>query len=216
MDAGNGDFEATGITVEDLLYMAYGVRPNRIEGAPGWIGKELYSVSAKADPLVQEKLRAMAPDAARAARRTMLQELLADRLQLRTRSGSKSGTIYELSVAKSGSRMHASAAVDITSGAPGFGVRFDGGMMLFHQCSMDRLVSLLSQLTQREIVDKTGLQGSYDFALHYEPAAVGGRSEPDIGDLQDSLVGDAGLILKAERGAVETLVIEHIERPSEN
>ena len=219
MDIGNGDFEATGVTVEDLLYMAYGVRPNRIEGAPGWIGEDLYSVTAKSDPLLQQKLKAMSPEETRAAKRQMLQQLLADRLGLRLRPGSKTGTVYELSVAKGGSKLHASEPLDpaaVPAAGQAFGVKFDGRLMLFHQCSMDRLVSLLAQLTQRDIVDKTGIQGQYDFALRYNPGKVGGASEPDLGDLQDSLADELGLTLKAQRGSVETLVIEHIEKPSEN
>jgi uncharacterized protein (TIGR03435 family) len=213
-----GTFEATGVTVEDLLYLAYGVRPDRIEGAPAWIGEDLYSVSAKADPALQQKLQGMSVHDEKAAEQQMLQVLLADRLQLRLHPSPKSATVYELSVAKSGFKLHVRVPEDPLAPAPngGFSVRVDGETMLFQQCSMDRLVDLLMQLTQRDIVDKTDIPGKYNFALHYKPGMIGGNADPDIGDLQDALVSALGLDLKAAKGAVKSLVIEHIEKPSAN
>jgi bla regulator protein blaR1 len=90
------------------------------------------------------------------------------------------------------------------------------------------LVSLLSQQVGRQIVDQTGLKGEYDISLKWTsdsglgggplPAAPDSTSANDVGGtsiftaLQDQL----GLRLESTKGPVDTIVIDHIEEPSEN
>jgi uncharacterized protein (TIGR03435 family) len=82
----------------------------------------------------------------------------------------------------------------------------------------------------RVVMDETGLAGSYDFALSWTPEANrnsigGGAGAGQAGAGAQESTGDSiltamqeqlGLKLEATRAKVETLVIDHIEKPSEN
>ena len=78
----------------------------------------------------------------------------------------------------------------------------------------------------RPIVDKTGIQGRYDFELDWTPddTQFGGRTEttpPADGastapSLFTAVQEQLGLKLEANRAQVDVLAIDHIEKPSEN
>jgi uncharacterized protein (TIGR03435 family) len=78
----------------------------------------------------------------------------------------------------------------------------------------------------REVIDKTGLTGVYDFSLKWTPlqtaAAPGGGSEtapsPDVegASLFTAIEEQLGLKLVPTKGPGQVLVIDHIEQPSEN
>jgi uncharacterized protein (TIGR03435 family) len=87
---------------------------------------------------------------------------------------------------------------------------------------MSSFASLLSNLAKQPVQDKTGLTGKYDIAipnlvmLGEMAPGLDGRAAPDLGPTIFSIVEDLGLKLKSTKGTVETLVIDHIERPTEN
>ena len=73
----------------------------------------------------------------------------------------------------------------------------------------------------REVVDKTGLTGFYDFSLKWTPmqttAAPGGAPSPDVeGVSLFTAIEELGLKLVPAKGPGQVLVIDHIEKPSEN
>jgi uncharacterized protein (TIGR03435 family) len=78
----------------------------------------------------------------------------------------------------------------------------------------------------RMVLDKTGLTGKYDFMLRWTPdAGMGGAGDggasPAAADasgpgLFTALQEQLGLRLDATRGAVDTIVIDSVEMPSEN
>jgi uncharacterized protein (TIGR03435 family) len=88
----------------------------------------------------------------------------------------------------------------------------------------------------RPLIDRTGLTGKYDFTVQWkpEPNIGGGRAIPKMGSASvappappsepesdgpsfiQALRDQLGLKLESTKGPVETLVIDHVERPSEN
>jgi uncharacterized protein (TIGR03435 family) len=106
----------------------------------------------------------------------------------------------------------------------GFGELIAGGQPLLE------LVSLLAGTVGRSVVDKTGLTGTYDIYLRWTPDRVlqrgagaasnepirvnGVEIDPNGPSIFTALQEQLGLKLEAERGTVEALVIDHIERPS--
>ena len=92
-----------------------------------------------------------------------------------------------------------------------------------------RIVQILSQLTGRQVRDKTGLTGVFDFTLKYMadpglkpipfvPALSGPRTitsdaDPDAPNLFTALQEQLGLKLESARGPVDVVVIDHVERP---
>jgi len=87
----------------------------------------------------------------------------------------------------------------------------------FYGISMAMLVQTwLPSVTERPVIDKTGLSGRYDLAL---PSSALPPQRPPSGDEESiftALPESVGLRLQSARGRVDTLVIDHVERPSEN
>jgi uncharacterized protein (TIGR03435 family) len=92
---------------------------------------------------------------------------------------------------------------------------------------MDMFADLLARLAGRPIINETGLKGNYDFALKWTPDE--GRGQLAGGPADTAPPGDAsgpsiftalqeqlGLKLESRKGPVDTIAIDHVERPSEN
>lgn len=102
--------------------------------------------------------------------------------------------------------------------------------MQFYAIPMALLANtILASVADRPVIDSTGLSGHYDLALPSSalrrpapPAAPGASQalEAPLPPVQDESIFAAlarlGLRLQPAKGRVETLVIDHVERPSEN
>jgi uncharacterized protein (TIGR03435 family) len=163
-----------------------------------------------------------------------VQSLLAERFNLKVSHSSKELPIYALVVAKNGPKLTKSADAPPGPGAPGGpGARrmmsFQMGELTATGISMSMLADRIAREVGRNVVDKTGLEGRYDFTLHWTsdrqalsagpadggpgPAPSANSSGPSIFTaLQEQL----GLKLESQKGPVETLTIESVEKPSEN
>jgi uncharacterized protein (TIGR03435 family) len=116
------------------------------------------------------------------------------------------------------------AAPQLPDGRPGCGMRASaGGQLTAGGTSMAALARFMTVPAGRIIVDKTGLTGGYDFDLEYtpDPPAPGGQPQTAPADsnkpsLFTALEEQLGLKLVPERGPVEMLVIDRVERPTEN
>jgi uncharacterized protein (TIGR03435 family) len=86
-------------------------------------------------------------------------------------------------------------------------------------CSMNNLTETLAQQFSRPVVDKTGLKAKYDFTLHYHDTRLSDRSADDqdpTPPLDMAIQDQLGLKLEPGKGPIQLLVIDHIEKPSEN
>jgi uncharacterized protein (TIGR03435 family) len=100
----------------------------------------------------------------------------------------------------------------------------DGGPVTGQAIPVANLVHLLARQLGRTVVDKTGLTGNYDFTLKWAPDESQGPPGMDNGSPPDSsgpslftaIQEQLGLRLEAQKGPVEILVIDHVERPSDN
>ena len=92
---------------------------------------------------------------------------------------------------------------------------------------MSNLATALAPQVGRIVIDKTELTGNYDFELTYAPEALGGGVgapplvngnpvpvDPNAPNLFTALQEQLGLRLQADRGPVEVLVIDSVERPT--
>ena len=69
----------------------------------------------------------------------------------------------------------------------------------------------------RPVVDQTGLSGLYDFTLTWMHDPSGDDAVPDnIANFHDALKTQLGLVLKPSRAPISFLIVDHVERPSEN
>ena len=83
---------------------------------------------------------------------------------------------------------------------------------------MKSLAQLLEELFQTPVSDGTGLTGKYDFTLQYNGTTPDDSTEDDIvwPPLATAIQDQLGLKLKATKALVKILVIDHIDKPSEN
>jgi uncharacterized protein (TIGR03435 family) len=168
----------------------------------------------------------------------MLQVLLEDRFQLKVHREMGDLPAYALTVGKNGPKFnHSAPGSELVKAADGSmhevhaakGIRRipmpDGSSRIqlnFRRGSMEDIVELLGQSLDLPVLDRTGLKGDYDVVIEYdeEPRP---RGIPPTGMLPGATASalsaalqEVGLRLESTKAPVEVLVIDHVERPSEN
>lgn len=216
---------AIGVPAKFLIEFAYNIKDFQVSGGPGWIDSEKYDIDAKMDESNIEAIKKMPRDQAVEQRRLMLQSLLADRFKLKVTHSSKELPVYALVVAKSGPKLSQAADTSAPAGAgPKGQLRFTPGELTGTGISISGLANQLSRELGRNVVDKTGLTGNYDFTLRWTPeqpaapGAAGDAPPPDSSgpSIFTAIQEQLGLKLESQKGPVELLIIDSIERPSEN
>ena len=134
---------------------------------------------------------------------------------------------YELVVAKSSLLPQPESEIKVAGaddkpGTQGYSLRIESGKVVAHGLGMPELANFFTHQAAelgRRVVDKTGLTGVYSFALYLTPTRfVNGRpAEPadDAPSLFTALQA-IGLKLQPSTGTVDTLIIDHVDRPSAN
>ena len=211
MPSGQG-YIATNVPVKVMILLMYHLTDRQVSGGPGWLDNDLYDVEAKADgPHTVDELH------------VMFQNLLVDRFKLQFHKATRMLPAYELVVDKSGPKLRENKSpehFDIPVRPTGF------GKLEATHCSMSYFAWILSQRLDRPVLDQTGLGQFYDFKLEWAPEPPPGMSAgggADAGlppasgpDLFTALREQLGLKLESHKGPVEVMVIDHIEKPSEN
>jgi uncharacterized protein (TIGR03435 family) len=219
-DTGPGRFVARNVTLRMLIQSAYRIQDFQITGGPAWMNSDRYDIEAKAGD------HANGND----INGPMLQRLLEDRFQLSVRREIRDLPVYLLSAAKSGSKLQSEhcvaqnsntspPAAQMRSDTCGFTV-MDNNMIKAKQIDMARFIPLLTVWVKRTVIDRTGVMGTFDVDLKWNPdeTAADGATAPssDSPSIFTALQEQLGLKLDSAKGPVEVLVIDHVERPSEN
>jgi uncharacterized protein (TIGR03435 family) len=213
-----GRFTATNLTLKELIGFAYDLRPGSpVLGGPGWAGSDRFSIEAKADNTIPFPL---GPDGI-ARIRPMVQSLLEERFKLRVHMETKEEPVYELVVAKGGPKLK-----EADSGSQGPRISTARGPLAATAATMAFFAKAISGESLgigvgRTVVDKTGLNGRYDFTLRFtREGDLGGplnsAPDPDAPSIFTALQEQLGLKLESAKGLVDILFIDHAERPEEN
>lgn len=203
-----------------IMYLYNSDHPAKTQGLPDWTRSERYDIVAKVTgPDVSEYLKLT-----QAQRKLMLQKMLEDRFKLQIHRESKPTPVYELVIAKSGLKMQPAKPDDIP--ANGRTVFFSGRDALSGKgaTSQDLAFALSDSGMDRQVLDKTGLTGKYTFTLRFtmnqeaDAAAQETASSPNASapSIFTALQEQLGLKLQPANAPVEYLVVDHVERPSEN
>jgi uncharacterized protein (TIGR03435 family) len=197
-----GRYIATAQTLRVLVANAWGIPPWRVAGAEGWRDSERYNIEAKtAAPLPPW------PDSNKQVSE-MLQSLLKDRFQLAVHPEVRQETVYDLVIAKSGSRLKAAGDGE----SPAFGM--EPGRIRFVATPLELFAGNLANVLGRKVSDKTGLTGKFDATVVYAPDDSGpGDDRPS---LFTAIEQQLGLRLDSTKGAVEFIVIDRAEKPGSN
>ena len=142
--------------------------------------------------------------------RQIFKTLLADRFNLNVHQTVEEKTVYALVVAKNGPKLKESAP-DARSIMRMTGTNY--AEMTVSKWTIEQLARQLSSQTESPVLDKTGLAGSYDFKLAWTGES---NENPAYPPLLTALQEQLGLKLESQKAPVEILVIDRIEKPSEN
>lgn len=233
-----GNYRSFGTTLKMLITQAYDVREFQVTGGPGWVNTDRWDVMAKSERTASsdntpEDPRKMTDEQRKTVgdqMRERLRSLLAERFQLTLRRETKEEPVYALVVAKGGPKLKESEAKE-TRG-PGGMMRMGRGQLSGQGVPLDMLARTLSNQLGRPVVDKTGLKGNFDFSLQWTPdpgqsgTPFGGPPpagadappppDPNGPSVFTALQEQLGLRLESQRGPLEILVIDRVEKPSEN
>ena len=152
----------------------------------------------------------------------VVQRILADRFRLNVHKEKKPETTYALVLARQDRRLGPSfheSTVDCGSPTSRCGGTVSGaGRLHGEAATMQNLVMALSPHVGRLVVDETGLNGRFDVDLSWEPENAGGSvAQPGAAaSIFTALQEQLGLKLEPRKDTIDVLVIDHVERPSED
>jgi len=213
----DGVFRAVNLDVRSLMLSAYRTVQQRlfvsqIVGAPEWVSTDRYDITARVGRALaarpQAELYSQLP--------ALLQTLLEDRFKLKVHHETRELPVFVLTLAKSdgtlGPRLRRSS-VDCSAASDRCGIRFRPPAHLSGtSVSVESLANLLSGSVERVVVDRTGLRGAYDIDLEWSPDPSAADTRSIAAAVQEQL----GLKLEPSRAPIDALVIDHVERPTEN
>jgi uncharacterized protein (TIGR03435 family) len=196
----------TAYTVSNLIMDAYGLKDYQVAGATSWIGSDRYDIVARS---------AGDGTPTRDQAHQMLQVLLTDRFRLKIHRETKEMPVYALVIAKSGPKLKDPTGTSLMR----MSSKGRDLQMTFTNSSMEGLVTQLKTIpgVDRPVLDETGLAGSYDFQLNLA-AEPGGNPATGLGgeSIFTAIEEQLGLKLESRKVPIGILVIDHVERPSEN
>ncbi len=211
-----GSFNMHNVTLRRCIEWAYELNPNQLVG-PDWLSDVRYDIAARAEDRTanDDQLH------------LMLQSLLSSRFGLKFHREQKEQSVYTLTLAKGGLKLHAQGTKDAskmvestTEGPNKFSEDKTGAMA--DRVTMADLARKLSELLGRVVTDKTGLTKRYDFRLDITPYLLandgGDGPKPDVMSvLFTGFQEQLGLKLEAGRGMVNLLILDSGNKsPTEN
>ena len=205
------DFSGPRVIIEnfrlkDLITYAYDIKDYELLGQPRWADIDRYNVSANAaDGTVLTRELA----------RPMMRALLADRFHLQVHTETQDMPVYAMVVAKGGPKLKDSASGEQKR----LSLRSAGktSVMTVTAGDMAQLALQFSKINKvdRPVIDKTGLTGSYDYKLEWgDDLSV--TADSGVVSIFTAFQQQLGLKLEPARAAIQVLVVDRAEKPTEN
>jgi uncharacterized protein (TIGR03435 family) len=205
-------------------------------GGPEWIRTDRYDIDAKMSGSI--------PAVTREQIQAMVQSLLEDRFEFKWRKEIRELPVYDLVVAKTGLKMRQSADQTpihsnqadlfvnsfaerdktLPRGSIRLATGSDRSALVGNAVPIASLITLLQGQADRIVFDKTGLTALFDFDIEYNNEATAPRAaneEPDVAAAQPApslftSIGELGLRLEPSKAPLPVVVIDSIQRPTEN
>jgi uncharacterized protein (TIGR03435 family) len=190
--------------VNQLITWAWRLKNYQVLGAPGWIFQDRFEIQGTTG-------HPASPD----EERLMVQRLLAERFGMKAHRESREIPVYVLVVGKNGPKLETAK----TPAEPGHrGINISKGVMTAREGTMEDFADVLTTNLDRPVLDRTNLEGRYDFTLTWDPpvAAANGPSWSPIGASLFMAIRELGLRLDPQKAPVDMLVIDSIGHPTDN
>jgi uncharacterized protein (TIGR03435 family) len=239
--APGGRININNMPLREMIVFAWRIQPYQLSGAPSWTESARYDISAKPDHDPKQDELPLMLQSLLADRFALKTHHETKELPIYALILAKNGKLGpQLTESKEGG----CTPVDPTKPPPGppdpskpltLGC---GGMMMGPDrlsgsgVPISRLVPALSRMLGRTVEDKTGLTGNFDIKMQWTPdttqlqqmAPPGGlppgapppQFDPNGPSIFTALQEQLGLKLESQKGPVDVLVIDHVEKPSEN
>ena len=199
--------------VKWLIEIAFDLRDYQVGRGPGWIDSQWFEINAVPPETSASRSNRVRSTEPTPDQRLMLQSLLRDRFGLKFHFETKEG---ETRILVRGSKpLQLKQPKDPASNPWIFVATKPGGIVdgeaAGANTTMDYFAQRLGGYLRLPVLNETGISGSYDFDLPPDDP-----ENTDIVSAVNSVVDRLGLKLKSGHGPIQTLVIDHIEQPSEN
>jgi uncharacterized protein (TIGR03435 family) len=213
-----------GANLNDMIALGYGLHTKQIAGEPDWAAKDLFDVEGTPDVPGMPNQKQMA---------SLLQNLLTDRFGLKFHMEKRELAVYAITVAPGGPKLTETTARPDDPSGMGFGPSpgGQGVTAVGRNLTMpDFAMWFQSAVTDRPVVDQTGIKGRYDLRLKWMPddsqfaqfGSIGfhAPAASDAADAPPSLYTafpeQLGLKIEATKAPDDVMVIDHVEQPSAN
>ena len=197
--------EAT--TMTSIICFAYSIQKTQIVNAPKWFDEQPWNINGVPDADGKPDWRQY---------RRMLQKLLATRFGLEMHHEKRELSVYALTVAKGGPKLEKSKSdPGALSDSSGHGIGAQQ-YMKFTNDSMSDFAQVMQLMVDKPVIDQTNLSDRYDFALLWTPDVIRATDPNTAPGLFTAVQEQLGLKLEPTRAPADVLVIDHVERPSEN
>jgi uncharacterized protein (TIGR03435 family) len=204
-------FATTGTSLIDLLKYAYALQEQEIVGGPKWLKTQKFNLVG--DPETQTR-----PSSDEFKK--MVQNLLADRFHLTAHRETRDLSVFEIVPAKGGPKL--SRSTRPPDGIPAVG--YAPGQLSAANATMADFATFLQRfVTDRPVIDGTGITGKYDLTLRWTPDDAQTEGSRQGGDTNNSYPGlftaiqeQLGLKLQEEKRPAQVFVIDRVDMPSEN
>jgi len=202
--APGGKFRASATTVKYLMEWAYNIQPSQHSGDPAWFATDRYDITAQAEgPATDAQMK------------VMLQTLLADRFKLKLHHETKELTAYVVSVGKNAPKLfppkEGEAHAMRMNPKMGSDQKMISVEIVATRFSLTQLIDVFARQLGSVMVNRTGLDGDYDFTLELTPD----ESRPSPIDptlLMTAMREQLGLSLKSQKTPVDVLMIDSAEK----
>jgi uncharacterized protein (TIGR03435 family) len=212
----NGLLTATNAPVLMLVQQAFQVKDFQVSGGPGWLATERYDIEGKIEKndISDDDLW------------LSLQPLLIDRFHLKFHRETKQAPVFALTVMKGGPKftLHKESAEGNDQPRIGVSIGSGKGKLMATKTTIARFCDSLGHQVDRIVIDRTGLKGDYDLTFEWSPenheGSTLGAPEEKAGmtgaNIFEALQDQLGLKLDSVKGPVDMVVIDSVDRPSEN
>ncbi len=200
-----------------ILCFAYNVQAKQLIGLPPWAETDKYDIDAKPDGQGAPSDKQW---------KSMIQKMVAERYKLTFHTDKKELSVYVLSVAKGGPKLTKSEGDP--NGLPGLFFRGKLGDLGVRNANMADFTGLMqSAVLDKPVINQTALTGRFDFSLLWTPddsqfQGMGVKITPPTDNanappnLYTAIQEQIGLKLEATKAPADVMVIDHVEKPSEN
>jgi uncharacterized protein (TIGR03435 family) len=203
-------------TANDLITFSYDLHARQIVGGPPWMESEKYDVTGQPESQgVPSRVQLSA----------MMKKLLEDRFKFTFHREKRELPVYAITLLPGGHKLTRND--NNPNGLPGLFFKGLGTLPAQNATMGDFAGVMQTAVLDRPVIDRTGLQGRWDFTLRWTPdesqfVNMGVRvpapsNDPDAPPgIFTAFQEQLGLKLESTRGPVEVLVVDRIEKPSEN